>query len=80
MKSEIFSKAILGRKKVRFIYHLDEVILEPYFISKSLNGKKVIYGRPNNTSEIKKYEYNKIYNIKVLDFKKFSPIIPILSA
>jgi hypothetical protein len=80
MKSEIFAKAILGRKKVRFIYNLDEVILEPYFISKSLNGKKVIYGRPNNTSEIKKYEYNKIYNIKVLDFKKFSPIIPILSA
>jgi hypothetical protein len=80
MKSEIFAKAILSRKRVRFIYNLDEVILEPYFISKSLNGKKVIYGRPNNSSEIKKYEYNKIYNIKVLDFKKFSPIIPILSA
>ncbi len=80
MKSEIFAKAILSRKRVRFIYNLDEVILEPYFISKSLNGKKVIYGRPNNSSEVKKYEYNKIYNIKVLDFKKFSPIIPILSA
>lgn len=80
MKSEIFAKAILNRKKVRFIYNLDEIILEPYFISKSLNGRKVIYGRPNNSSEVKKFDYNKIYNIKVLDLKKFSPIIPILSA
>lgn len=80
MKSEIFARAILSRKRVRFIYNLDEIILEPYFISKSLNGKKVIYGRPINSNEVKKFEYTKIYNIKVLDFKKFSPIIPILSA
>ena len=80
MKSEIFANAILSRKRVRFIYHLDEIILEPYFISKSRNGKKVIYGRPNNSSEVKKFEYDKIYNIKVIYFKKFSPIIPILSA
>ncbi|MCZ7601674.1 MAG: hypothetical protein M5R37_02345 [Melioribacteraceae bacterium] len=80
MKSEIFALAIRSRKRVRFIYNLDEIILEPYFISKSRNGKKVIYGRPNNTSEVKKFEYDRIYNIKVIDFKKFSPIIPILSA
>ncbi|WKZ68550.1 MAG: hypothetical protein QY331_11385 [Melioribacteraceae bacterium] len=80
MKSEIFAHAIRSRKRVRFIYNLDEIILEPYFISKSRNGKKVIYGRPNNTSEVKKFEYDRIYNIKVIDFKKFSPIIPILSA
>lgn len=80
MKSEIFANAIRSRKRVRFIFHLDEVILEPYYISTSKNGKKVIYGRPNNSSEVKKFEYDKIYNIKVIDFTKFSPIIPILSA
>ncbi len=80
MKSELFAKAILSRKRVRFIYGLEEIILEPYFISKNRNGNKVIYGRPINSSEVKRFEYTKIYNIKVLNLKKFSPIIPILSA
>ncbi|MDZ7766766.1 MAG: hypothetical protein U5K00_20485 [Melioribacteraceae bacterium] len=80
MKSELFASAIVNRKRVRFIYGLNEVILEPYYISKNSNGKKVIYGRPINSNEIKKFEYNNIYNIKILKFKKFSPIIPILTA
>ncbi len=80
MKSELFAKAIMNRKRVRFIYGLEEIILEPYFISKNANGKKVIYGRPINSNEVKRFEYTKIYNIKLLSLKRFSPIIPILSA
>ena len=78
MKSEIFSSAIKSRKKLKFIYHLDQIELEPYYLSYNRNGKKVIYGRVNNTSNIQMFEFNKIFNIKVLDNTKFSPIIPIL--
>ena len=80
MKTEIFQSAILNRKKIRFLYGMDEVVLEPYYISVSKNGKKVLYGRVNSSAEIKKFEYCKICNIKILDLKKFSPLIPILSA
>ena len=52
MKSEIFNSAIKSRKKLKFIYHLDQIELEPYYLSYNRNGKKVIYGRVNNTSNI----------------------------
>ena len=78
MKSSIFKKAIINRQKIRFLYNLQEIILEPYFLSTTLNGKKVIFGRVNNSSEIKMFSYDQIFNIKVLEWKKFSPIIPIM--
>jgi hypothetical protein len=79
MKSEIFSSAIHNRNKVSFLYGLNEVLLDPYYITKEKNGKKVIYGRAFNSCEVKKFEYKKIANIKVIKEAKFSPIIPILS-
>lgn len=79
MKSEIFSTAICNRNKIRFLYGMNEVLLEPYYITREKSGKKVIYGRMCATSEIKKFEYNKIANIKILKNKRFSPIIPILA-
>ncbi len=78
MKSEIFNSAILGRRKLQFLYNLNNVELEPYFLALNREGKKVIYGRVNNSSKIKMFEFNKIFNIKVLEYSKFSPIIPIL--
>ena len=78
MKSEIFNSAILSRKKLKFLYQLNKVELEPYFVALNREGKKVIYGRVNNSSNIKMFEFNKIFNIKVLNHSKFSPIIPIL--
>ena len=78
MKSEIFNSAILGRRKLKFLYKLNSVELEPYFLALNRDGNKVIYGRVNNSSNIKMFEFNKILNIKVLDHSKFSPIIPIL--
>lgn len=78
MKSEIFNSAILSRKKLKFLYQLNKVELEPYFLALNREGKKVIYGRVNNSSNIKMFEFNKIFNIKVLNHSKFSPIIPIL--
>ena len=78
MKSELFSNAIKNRNKIRFIYLSDEVILDPYFISYNKNGKKVLYGRTHNSKEIKKFEYTKISNIKILNSVKFIPLIPIL--
>jgi len=79
MKTEIFSLAIYNRNKVSFLYGLNEVLLDPYYISREKNGKKVIYGRAFNSSEVKKFEYKKIANIKIIKGTKFSPIIPILS-
>lgn len=78
MKSEIFNSAILSRKKIKFLYNLNQVELEPYFLAINKSGEKVIYGRVNNSSKIKMFQFNKIFNIKVLEHTKFSPIIPIL--
>ena len=79
MKTEIFTSAIYNRNKVRFLYGLNEILLDPYYLSREKDGRKVIYGRAFNSNEIKKFEYQKIANIKVIREKKFSPIIPILS-
>ena len=79
MKSDIFKKAIASRRKIKFIYGISEIILEPYYISINNIGKKVIYGRVNNTNEIKMFEYDRIFNIKVLNYSKFSPLIPIMA-
>jgi hypothetical protein len=78
MKTEIFNSAILSRRRLKFLYKLNSIELEPYFLSVNKFGEKVIYGRVNNSSNIKMFEFNKIFNIKVLGNAKFSPIIPIL--
>lgn len=75
MKSQIFSDAINNRNQVRFLYGFDEVILEPYYILKDKSGKKFIYGRVNNSCEIKKFEYSLIANIRVFNNRRFSPKI-----
>jgi hypothetical protein len=78
MKSELFSSAIMNRNRVRFLYQLNEVVLDPYYITVEKNGKKVIYGRMNNSNEIKKFEYDRIANIRILHTMRFSPIIPLM--
>lgn len=78
MKSEIFYKAISKRQKIKFLYNLNSIELEPYYLSINKNGNKVIYGRVNSSNEIKMFEFNKIFNIKVLPSSRFSPIIPIM--
>lgn len=79
MKTELFSSAIMNRNRVRFLYQLNEVVLDPYYITREKNGKKVIYGRMNNSNEIKKFEYDRIANIRILKSRRFSPIIPLMS-
>ncbi len=79
MKSNVFVEAISKRNKVRFNYGLTEIIIEPYYLSKDKYGKKVIYGKLNYSNEIRRFEYEKISNLKLLEFNHFSPIIPILS-
>jgi hypothetical protein len=78
MKSDIFINAILNRNRVRFLYDLKEVIIDPYFISINRSGKKVLYGKLNRSNEVKLFEFDKILNIKIMNTHKFSPIIPIL--
>ncbi|OGU62289.1 MAG: hypothetical protein A2V66_09205 [Ignavibacteria bacterium RBG_13_36_8] len=80
MKSKIFSMAISNRQRIRFIYGLKEIILEPYYISVNKKGKKALFGRIDQTSEIKMFQYDNIFNIRVLNSGKFSPIIPIMQA
>ncbi|MEW6701900.1 MAG: hypothetical protein AB1298_04205 [Bacteroidota bacterium] len=78
MKSLLFTSAILNRNRVKFLYGFEEVNLEPYYIGRNKNGKKVLYGKINSSNEIKMFEYDKMCNIKVLCFDKFSPVIPII--
>lgn len=79
MKTDIFIQAIRNRNNLQFLYDLQEVNLEPYYISKNTFGRKIIYGRLKSTNEIRKFEYNKIANIRILESIKFSPLIPINS-
>lgn len=79
MKTEIFSYAIHNRNQIRFLYGLNEILMEPYYISREKSGKKYIYGRISGSNEVKRFDYNSIVNIKVLNRVKFSPIIPIIS-
>ncbi len=78
MKSQIFISAIQNRNRVRFLYHLNEVVIDPYYITREKNGKMVIYGRANNSKEIRKFEYDRIANIRILKSMRFSPIIPLM--
>ncbi len=78
MKSFLFMRAIVNRNRVKFLYNFQEVILEPYYISRNKTGKKVLYGKIGNSNEIKIFEYDKMCNIKVFVYKKFSPVIPII--
>jgi hypothetical protein len=79
MKSEIFSKAINRRFMIQFLYFLNEIIIEPYFISCEKSGKKFLYGRIPSSNQVKRFEFTAIANIKVLNNRRFSPVIPIKS-
>jgi hypothetical protein len=79
MKTDIFIQAIQNRKILQFLYELHKINLEPYYISKNRFGKKIIYGRIKNSNEIRKFEYNKIANIRIIESFRFSPRIPINS-
>lgn len=79
MKTDIFIQAIRNRKNLQFLYGLQEVNLEPYYITKNIFGRKVIYGRLRSTNEIRKFEYNRIANIRIIESFRFSPVIPINS-
>ncbi|MGB5529955.1 MAG: hypothetical protein WBQ32_08290 [Ignavibacteriaceae bacterium] len=79
MKTDIFIQAMRKRNNLRFLYGLKEINLEPYYITINKSGKKVIYGRLRSTNEIKKFEYDKIANIRIIESFRFSPRIPINS-
>jgi hypothetical protein len=78
MKSFLFTSAILNRNRVKFLYNFEEVILEPYYISRNKIGKKVLYGKLTSSNQVRMFEYDKMCNIKVIYFDKFSPVIPII--
>jgi hypothetical protein len=78
MKSDLFLSAISKRKKVQFLYGIMEIIIDPYYITRNSVGKKIVYGKLNYSSEIRAFEYDKITNLKIIEYSQFSPIIPIL--
>ncbi len=78
MKTDIFTAAIYSRSNLRFLYGLQEILIEPYYITRERSGKKVIYGRVRKTNEVRKFNYEKISNIRVLNNFRFSPVIPII--
>jgi hypothetical protein len=79
MKTDIFVHAIRNRNNLQFLYGLQEVNIEPYYISKNNFGRKVIYGKVRSTNQIRKFEYYKIANIRIIHSFRFSPLIPINS-
>jgi len=79
MKTNIFIDAIRNRRNLKFLYSTNEITLEPYYITKDRTGKKVIYGRIKSTNEIRKFEYGRIANIRVISSARFSPRIPLAS-
>lgn len=78
MKTNIFKSAIRNRNRIRFFYGMKETMIEPYYIAVERNGSKVIYGKIIDSNEVKKFNYSYISNIKILDKKRFSPVIPII--
>jgi len=78
MKTNIFLTAIKKRNNLQFLYGLTKIMIDPYFVARETSGKKVIYGRVGNTNEVRKFNYEKISNIRVLNNFRFSPIIPII--
>lgn len=78
MKTDIFLTAIRNRNKLQFLYGLQETFIEPYYLAIDKMGKKVIYGKVKHTNEVRKFNYDKISNIRVLNNLRFSPVIPIV--
>ncbi len=78
MKTEIFVQAIKGRYKIHLLYEYKEITFDPYLISVNKSGRKIIYGRINNSNAVCSLEYNKILNIRPMEKSRFSPIIPLL--
>ena len=76
MMSFIFEYAIRNRLKIKFLYNLHEIILDPYEIGINNLVNKSVIGRNQNEDEIKEYEYYKIVNIKILT-KHFIPRNPL---
>ena len=79
MKTEIIVSAIRDRNNLKFLYNKKETIIEPYYLSWEITGGKIIYGRLYGTREIRRFEYEKIRNIRVMNDLKFSPEIPNVS-
>lgn len=77
MKTDIFIQAIRNRNYLQFLYDLEQMDIEPYYIAKNKFGRKIIYGRVKNTNEVRKFEYNKIANIRIVNSFRFSPVIPL---
>ena len=79
MKTDIFIRAIRKRNNIQFLYGLQLIDMEPYYIARNKMGKKVIYGRLRSSNEIRKFEFHKIANIRIVESFRFSPRIPINS-
>ncbi len=78
MKSKIFLSAIRNRNNLKFQYDQEETLIEPYYLTRESSGKKILYGRLCRTNEVRRFDYNKITNIRVMKDLKFSPVIPII--
>ncbi|MCC6549650.1 MAG: hypothetical protein IT279_06230 [Ignavibacteriaceae bacterium] len=76
MKSLIFSEAIEKRRKVTFFYDDAMIEIEPYFLAMDRFGHKVVYGKVSGTVSVRKFEFIKISNLRVLR-KGFAPALPL---
>jgi hypothetical protein len=78
MKTQIFEAAIRNRNRISFIYNFIQVFIEPYYMTFEKDGSKVLYGKILQNNEIKKFDLNKIANIKVVEGRKFAPIVQLI--
>jgi hypothetical protein len=75
MKTEILSKAIKNRNKIKLYYAMKNLIIDPYILSIDKDGKKIMYGKVNDSDTVLKFEFKRIYNIRVLEDESFAPRI-----
>jgi hypothetical protein len=80
MKSDILTMAINRRSKVRFLYRMEEVIFDPYFILYEEDGSKAIYGKADTLQQLKKFDFRRIVNLKMLPLEHFNPDVPVRPA
>lgn len=78
MKSSVFSEAIETRKRVSFFYDESVVEIEPYFLAEDRFGNKVIYGKVNGSEYVKKFEFNRISNLRI-QAARFAPSLPMFT-
>jgi hypothetical protein len=79
MKTMILELAIRQRRRVRFYYAGAFIEFEPYYVATDSSGGKSVYGKADGERIVKRFAFNRIYNLRPLADERFAPIIPLFA-